>query len=90
MQQIVYSDALAEHLKKPTKVFKKNGKIKRSFYEKESLRLQRELVKLQKWIIQNEKRLLIIFEGMDTAGKSSTIKEFNSYLNPRSTLSSLT
>jgi len=83
IQQIVYTEALAEYLKNPIKVFKKNGKIKRNFYEKESLRLQHELVKLQKWIIQNDKRLLIIFEGMDTAGKSSTIKVFNSYLNPR-------
>jgi len=62
---------------------KKNGDIKRGFYENESLRLQYELVKLQKWIIDNQKRLLVIFEGMDTAGKSSTIKEFMNYLNPR-------
>jgi len=82
-QTVHYFEMLTEHLKKSTKVFKKNGKIKRSFYEKESLKLQHELVKLQKWIIDNDKRLLIIFEGMDTAGKSSTIKEFNSYLNPR-------
>jgi len=64
-------------------VFKKYGKIERDFYEEESLKLQYELVKLQKWIIENDKRLLVIFEGMDTAGKSSTIKEFNAYLNPR-------
>ncbi|WP_415408324.1 hypothetical protein ACLHDG_04095 [Sulfurovum sp. CS9] len=41
------------------------------------------MVKLQKWVIDNNKRLLVIFEGMDTAGKSSTTKEFNNYLNPR-------
>jgi polyphosphate kinase 2 len=70
-------------MQKSKKVFKKSGKIERDFYEKESLKLQYELVKLQKWIITNEKRLLVIFEGMDTAGKSSTIKEFSSYLNPR-------
>ncbi len=74
---------LAEYINKPSKVFKENGKIKRKFYENESLNLQHELVKLQKWVIDNNKRLLIIFEGMDTAGKSSSIKEFNSYLNPR-------
>ena len=82
-QHIIYTEALSEYQENPSKVFKKNGKIKRSFYEKESLRLQHELVKLQKWVIDNQKRLLVIFEGMDTAGKSSTIKEFNSYLNPR-------
>ncbi|HHD79773.1 MAG TPA: polyphosphate kinase 2 [Epsilonproteobacteria bacterium] len=83
MQKIVYTKALAEYETKPSKVFKKSGKIERDFYKGESLKLQYELVKLQKWIIDNEQRLLVIFEGMDTAGKSSTIKEFNAYLNPR-------
>ena len=82
-QNIVYTQALPEYKKKKSKVFKKSGKIERDFYEEESLKLQYELVKLQKWIIDNNKRLLVIFEGMDTAGKSSTIKEFNAYLNPR-------
>jgi polyphosphate kinase 2 len=84
MQRVYYTKALPEYdSEKKEKRFKKNGKIKKGFYEKESLKLQHELVKLQKWIIDNEKRLLVIFEGMDTAGKSSTIKEFMSYLNPR-------
>jgi len=82
-QKIIYTEDLAEYKIKHSKVFKKNGKIERDFYEEESLKLQYELVKLQKWVIDNDKRLLVIFEGMDTAGKSSTIKEFNSYLNPR-------
>jgi len=82
-QSLLLSDTLPEYKKRASKVFRKNGKIERDFYEEESLRLQYELVKLQKWVIENEKRLLVIFEGMDTAGKSSTIKEFNSYLNPR-------
>jgi len=83
MQQIVYTKVLSEYTSKSSKIFKNNGKIKRDFYEEELLKLQYELVKLQKWIIDNDRRLLIIFEGMDTAGKSSTIKEFNAYLNPR-------
>ena len=82
-QRIVYTKELAEYKEKESKVFKKNGNIERDFYEKESLKLQYELVKLQKWVIDNDKRLLVIFEGMDTAGKSSSIKEFNNYLNPR-------
>ena len=82
-QTLVYSKNIPEYQEKSSKIFKKNGKIQRKFYEEESLKLQYELVKLQKWIIDNDKRLLVIFEGMDTAGKSSTIKEFNNYLNPR-------
>ena len=83
MQTLLISEHLPELTMKRSKVFKKNGRLERKFYEEESLRLQYELVKLQKWIIDHEKRLLVIFEGMDTAGKSSSIKEFNSYLNPR-------
>jgi len=82
-QTIHYTKLLPEYQEKHSKVFKNNGNIERDFYEDESLKLQYELVKLQKWVIDNEKRLLVIFEGMDTAGKSSTIKEFNAYLNPR-------
>ena len=82
-QKIVYTKLLTEYREKVSKIFKKSGKIKNDFYERESLKLQYELVKLQKWTIENEKRILIIFEGMDTAGKSSSIKEFNAYLNPR-------
>ena len=82
-QQIIYTEDLPEYKIKASNVFKKSGNIERKFYEEESLKLQYELVKLQKWVIDNDKRLLVIFEGMDTAGKSSTIKEFNNYLNPR-------
>lgn len=82
-----YSDELREHTDRSSKVFKKNGKLKRSFYEKELYRLQHELVKLQEWTIKNNKRLLVIFEGMDMGGKSSTIKALNTYLNPRETRS---
>jgi len=82
-QTVIYTKDLTEYRKKPSKVFKKNGKIERDFYEDESLKLQYELVKLQQWIKNNKKRLLVVFEGMDTAGKSSTIKAFNAYLNPR-------
>ena len=82
-QKAYYTKDLAECQKKPSKVFKKSGKLERDFYHKESHKLQYELVKLQKWVIDNEKRLLVILEGMDTAGKSSTIKEFMNYLNPR-------
>ena len=80
-----YSDQLTEHTHKHSKVFKKSGHIKRRFYEKELYKLQHELVKLQEWTIKNNKRLLVIFEGMDMGGKSSTIKEFTTYLNPRET-----
>ncbi len=81
--QVNYTRELAEYQEKSKKVFKKSGKLKLEFYHKELLRLHLELVKLQKWIIENNKRLLIIFEGMDTGGKSSSIKALNRFWNPR-------
>lgn len=46
-------------------------------------RLQVELVKLQNWVMDNDQRIVIVFEGRDAAGKGSTIKRFMEYLNPR-------
>jgi polyphosphate kinase 2 len=52
-------------------------------YEKELLRLQTELVYMQEWIVANGKRLAVVFEGRDTAGKDGVIKRIVAYLNPR-------
>lgn len=56
----------------------------RLFYEEELRRLQIELVKLQHWISKNKKRVVIIFEGRDAAGKGGNIRRFTEHLNPRS------
>lgn len=81
--QTNYTKNLAEYKQKAEKVFKENGKIKTKFYQKELDLLHLELVKLQQWVIENNKRLLIIFEGMDTGGKSSSIKALSAFWNPR-------
>ena len=52
-------------------------------YEKELLRLQTELVYMQEWIVAKGKRLVVLFEGRDTAGKDGAIKRITAYLNPR-------
>ena len=52
-------------------------------YEKELLRLQTELVYMQEWIVAAGQRLVVVFEGRDTAGKGGVIKRITSYLNPR-------
>jgi len=57
---------------------------KKLFYEEELRRLQVELVKLQHWVSKNKKRVVIIFEGRDAAGKGGTIRRFTEHLNPRS------
>ncbi len=53
-------------------------------YEKELLRLQEEFVALQEWIRTSGTRLVVIFEGRDTAGKGGTIQRISGVLNPRS------
>ena len=53
-------------------------------YEKELKKLQIELVKLQQWIAKNNKRVAVIFEGRDAAGKGGNIRRFMEHLNPRS------
>jgi polyphosphate kinase 2 len=57
--------------------------IPRKKYEEEKYDIQVELLKLQEWVVQNNKRLAIVFEGRDSAGKGSTIKRFVEYLNPK-------
>ncbi len=49
----------------------------------EYINLQTELIKLQYDIVENKKRLLIIFEGRDSAGKGGAIMRFIRFLNPR-------
>ena len=57
--------------------------IGRKKYEAEKYQLQIELLKLQEWVVKNNKKVAIVFEGRDAAGKGSTIKRFIEYLNPR-------
>ena len=51
-------------------------------YATEKRRLQIELLKLQEDVIKNNRKICIVFEGRDTAGKSSAIKFFSEYLRP--------
>ena len=53
------------------------------FYEEELRKLQIELVKLQRWVTKNNKRVAILFEGRDAAGKGGNIRRFTEHLNPR-------
>lgn len=53
-------------------------------YEEELVELQVELVKLQRWAQKTGKRIAILFEGRDAAGKGGAIRRFTEHLNPRS------
>ena len=56
---------------------------KKSNYNTKITELQIDLVNLQNWISKNNKRVCIIFEGRDAAGKGGAIKRFVEHLNPR-------
>lgn len=57
--------------------------IPKKVFRKELYELQIELLKLQEWLKETGKTVIIVFEGRDSAGKGSTIKKFTENLNPR-------
>ncbi len=74
-------DELVKNWQKADYPYKNRMSNKR--YEKEKLPLQVELLKLQKWVKETGKKIIIIFEGRDAAGKGGTIRTFMEHLNPR-------
>ena len=58
-------------------------KLNRRTYFQELVRLQRELIKLQDWVVDSGERIVVIFEGRDSAGKGGAIKRITQRLNPR-------
>jgi len=57
--------------------------LKVSRYDAELKKKQEELIKLQNWAIENNKKVVIIFEGRDAAGKGGAIRRITEYINPR-------
>ncbi len=57
--------------------------LDRKLYFKELFRMQRELVKLQDWVVDQKLKVIVIFEGRDAAGKGGVIKRITQRLNPR-------
>ena len=57
--------------------------ISRKLYFSELFRLQHELVRLQDWVQYKKLKILVIFEGRDSAGKGGAIKRVTQRLNPR-------
>jgi polyphosphate kinase 2 len=57
--------------------------LKRKDYERELARLHVELVKLQEWVRHEKKKICVVFEGRDGAGKGGTIKAITDRVSPR-------
>ncbi len=58
-------------------------KMKKKEYEAEMRRLQGELVALQQWVTGTGAKVMVVFEGRDTAGKGGTIRRITERTNPR-------
>jgi polyphosphate kinase len=58
-------------------------RITRLEYERTKRLLQIELLKLQAWVKEEGRRLVLVFEGRDAAGKGGTIRRYTEHLNPR-------
>ncbi len=57
--------------------------LKRKAYDAALTPMQVELAALMRWLQHSGRRLLVILEGRDTAGKGGTIKAISEHLNPR-------
>ncbi|MCO8122190.1 polyphosphate kinase 2 [Stieleria sp. TO1_6] len=60
-----------------------HGRLPRKTYYSELLRLQRELIELQDWVVATKSKIAVLFEGRDAAGKGGAIKRITQRLNPR-------
>jgi polyphosphate kinase len=61
----------------------KYRRLSKGDYVKELRRLQVELLQLEEWIRHKGLRVVVVFEGRDTAGKGGVIKRITALLNPR-------
>lgn len=52
-------------------------------YERKLIKLQTEVIKLQTWAINNNERIIVLFEGRDAAGKGGAIRRITERINPR-------
>lgn len=68
-----------------SRIYKQNhpDALDRATYMHALIRLQSELIKLQDWVVHHKEKVVVIFEGRDSAGKGGVIKRISQRLNPR-------
>ena len=81
--ELEFGESQLEQLRDTQSVHGTPETIDRSVYFKQLFRLQGELVKLQDWVQHNKLKVVVIFEGRDSAGKGGVIKRITQRLNPR-------
>jgi polyphosphate kinase 2 len=80
--ELEYEDRVFDAEGRPLTLDEQQQLARRAYFG-ELFRLQRELVKLQDWVVASGHKLVILFEGRDAAGKGGTIKRITQRLNPR-------
>jgi polyphosphate kinase 2 len=71
------------HAPSPLSDPKLKKKKRNKFYLKELGKLHVKLVRMQEWLKREGRRILVLFEGRDAAGKGGVIKRITQPLNPR-------
>lgn len=82
LEQEIDDDRMPAELRRLLKDHKKST-IDRGVYFRELLRLQGELVNLQDWVVHKGLKVVVLFEGRDSAGKGGVIKRITQRINPR-------
>lgn len=78
MEEDRLDDLVAEGMSEPAE-----PTLERKIYFRELFRLQHELVRLQDWVQHKKLKVVLLFEGRDSAGKGGAIKRVTQRLNPR-------
>jgi polyphosphate kinase len=78
LEDVILSEEIA-------KIYKERhpDTIDRRIYFRELIRLQSELIRLQSWVAHTRQKVVVLFEGRDSAGKGGAIKRITQRLNPR-------
>jgi polyphosphate kinase 2 len=71
-------------LKKYTALRSEERKATKRYHRENELKpYQAELIRLQQYLEQNQKRVIVVFEGRDAAGKGGTIRRVTRYMNEK-------
>ena len=74
---------MAKHKRQVQAETAESGKMRRKEFDKELAKLQIELTHLQSWVQSTGTRIIVLFEGRDTAGKGGVISRITARTNPR-------
>ena len=72
-----------KHMKNDARTATFAGKLSRNQFDKELAKLQVELTRMQTWVKAKGRRVIVVFEGRDTAGKGGVISRITARTSPR-------